>query len=335
MAIEHQILGGPGRDNAVFLRINTGQKIHRILFDCGEGCPGEVDHSELLQLDHLCFSHFHMDHIAGFDSLFRRIYDRNTKANLVWGPPGTGTILHHRIQGFLWNLVAEQKVRWYANELFPDRVSTTHSNLADGFAVAMPTHDGEMVRETDLAIKHNDYTIDAFTMDHGTPSMAYVVRELDRVNVNTERMAARGWKPGPWLKRVRGNPPKPYEMIDVNGTMMPLDEVQAELLMNTPGDSFAYLTDFRMNETAIAFLAERLPGVGTIVCESQYRAADGELAEANKHMTATEAATLAARCNAGRLILFHVSDRYTPPEWQEMLLEARAIFPKTEFPNGW
>jgi ribonuclease Z len=37
----------------------------------------------------------------------------------------------------------------------------------------------------------------------------------------------------------------------------------------------------------------------------------------------------------GRLVLFHLSDRYRPEQWRELLDEARAIFPATSFPEHW
>jgi ribonuclease Z len=52
-------------------------------------------------------------------------------------------------------------------------------------------------------------------------------------------------------------------------------------------------------------------------------------------MTATQAAELARLANAQRLILFHLSERYTRDEWRGLLDEARAIFPNTSFPDGW
>src|SRR5690349_18809029 len=38
MSLPFQVLGGPTRDNALFVRVETGQAIHRLLFDCGEAC---------------------------------------------------------------------------------------------------------------------------------------------------------------------------------------------------------------------------------------------------------------------------------------------------------
>ena len=91
----------------------------------------------------------------------------------------------------------------------------------------------------------------------------------------------------------------------------------------------------RLDSPAVERLADKLRGVTTIVCESQYRAADAELADRNYHMTSTQVATLALRAGVRRLILFHLSDRYRPEEWRELLAEARAIFPDTSVPGHW
>ena len=72
-----------------------------------------------------------------------------------------------------------------------------------------------------------------------------------------------------------------------------------------------------------------------MVCESQYRRDDEELAVGNYHMTAAQVAELARRAGVQRLVLFHLSDRYRPEEWRAMLAEARGIFPATVFPSQW
>jgi ribonuclease Z len=172
-------------------------------------------------------------------------------------------------------------------------------------------------------------------MDHGIPSIAYIVRQNPRVNVDTSRLAQLGLKPGPWLQRIRGARGEQEETIEVAGARRSVRELQDALLMTTPGDALAYLTDFLLDEAAMERLIPELAGVNTVVCESQYRQADEELARRNYHMTATQAAMLAKRADLGRLVLFHVSDRYRPDEWEEMLKEARTVFPVTTFPEHW
>ena len=332
MALTTQVLGDPGRDNAAFVRVDTGQSVHRLLFDCGEGCVSALPTTDARAIDHLFFSHLHMDHVAGFDGFFRRTYDRATP-NHVWGPPGTGEILHHRFRGFTWNLVDGSSATWHVHDIHPDHLRTTRFELREGFAVAHPA--GERERDGAVVLDSDGYTVEAYLMDHGTPSAAYAVREEARANVDAGKLRALGLAPGPWLKRVRGAPAAAGETVDVGGTPRDLAALQRELVVVTPGDSAAYLTDFRLDEPARAFLAGKLSGVGTVVCECQYSDADRELAERNMHMTAVEAAALAARAGVGRLVLFHVSDRYQADGRAGLLAEARTIFPGTDFPPHW
>jgi ribonuclease Z len=314
------------------VRIDTGQAVSRLVFDCGEGCLSRLPFGEVLGIDHLLFSHLHMDHVAGFDAFFRCVYGRTDRPNHLWGPPVTGDILHHRFQGFLWNLVSDQQVAWHVHDLHPGRIHGRRFELAEAFARA---HD-EGERAWDRTVLEGPgYTVEALLMDHGTPSVAYIVRETPRVNVDPSRLASLGLRPGPWLQRVRGLQAGEEETVVVEGVPRRLKELQDALVVTTPGSAAAYLTDFLLDEAAADRLAAALKGVGVVVCESQYRDADRELAQRNYHMTATQVASLAARAGVGRLVLFHLSDRYTPEQWPALLDEARAIFPATTFPEHW
>jgi ribonuclease Z len=332
MSLSLEILGSAGRDNALLVTVDSGRAVNRLLFDCGDGCLWQLAFGAVQEIDHLCFSHLHMDHVGGFDTFFRCTFSRTAKENHVWGPPRTAEIVQHRFRGFLWNLIGEQRATWRVHDLHTGRVETHRFELAEAFA----TDHAEDGRPYDrVFLRGPGYTVEALLMDHATPSVAYVVRELPRVNVDTGKLAGLGLRPGPWLQKVRGPRATGEETVAVDGVQRPLRELQELLLTETPGDSTAYLTDFLLDEIAIAQLAPILEGVGTIVCESQYRAADAELARRNYHMTATSAAALAERSGAGRLVLFHLSDRYQPEDWRQMLVEARAVFPATSFPGHW
>jgi ribonuclease Z len=242
-------------------------------------------------------------------------------------------ILHHRFRGFLWNLVADAPpVNWEVTDLLSDSARAFHFELTEGFRTAH--YDGEWPRQS-MILAEAGFTVEAHLMDHGTPSVAYIVRETVRVNVDTDRMRAKGLAPGPWVKRLRAPRANPGETIEIKGEVVSLAALQDELLVTTPGDSIAYLTDFRMDEAARAYLAEHLKGVNTVVCECQYRSADRDLAERNMHMAADEVGMMAAAAGVGQLVLFHLSDRYTRAEWPKLLAEARAVFPNTSFPPGW
>jgi ribonuclease Z len=331
MSISFEILGSPGRDNALLVRVDSGQSLSRLLFDCGDGCLQSVPYAELLAIDHLFLSHLHMDHIAGFDYLFRALFNRQSKPNHLWGPIGTADIIHHRFRGFLWNLHEEMSGTWYVHEVTPSEVRTSRFELQEAFAMK---HDGGIRSHDTQILDLGHCTIETQEMDHGTPSLAYVVREKPRSNVDISLLAKLGLKPGPWLKQLKDELTD-CDTIFLSGQTYSLEFLRQSLLTETPGDSIAYLTDFLLDDAALLHLAQVLQGCDTVVCEAQYRISDEWLAIKNHHMTTGRVAELAKRAGLKRLILFHLSDRYTEAEWNEMLAEARAIFPNTEFSDNW
>src|ERR1700722_10753290 len=134
MSLTIQVLGNAGRDNALLVAVDSGQAVTKLLFDCGDGCLWQLPFGEVQTIDHLLFSHLHMDHIGGFDTFFRCTFNRSAKENHVWGPPQTATILQHRFRGFIWNLVGEQPATWRVHDLHADRIDTHRFELTEAFA---------------------------------------------------------------------------------------------------------------------------------------------------------------------------------------------------------
>jgi ribonuclease Z len=333
MSLHFEILGQPGRDNALWVTIDAGQSTSRLLFDCGEGCLGTRTKSfgDITTVDELFFSHLHMDHVGGFDSFFRCNFSRSTRPNRIWGPPDTARILQHRFRGFLWNLYEDLEGTWLVSDIGLQTIRTTRFELREGFEIA---HSAGEVSFTTTILEHEGYSVETMALDHRTPSMAYLVREPARWNIDQARLAASGLRPGPWMQRLKGEA-APGMTVEVGGTNYPLDALRRDLLRRTPGESVAYLSDFRLDVETLPAVASWLSGCGTLVCEGQYRHADAELAMRHRHMTTRLTATLAREAGVGRLILIHLSERYTASQWLEMLSEAREVFPETAFPLHW
>ncbi len=329
--IEYDVLGAAGRDNALLVTIHTGEAVERLLFDCGDGVLAPLPFAQIQRIDRLFFTHLHMDHIGGFDSFFRCTYNRTLRPNVVWGPPETARILHHRFQGFRWNLYAEHHATWRVGDVSHKRVDWTRFELNEAFAIAHPE---ETEPFTGTLLETDAYTVGAIHLDHLIPVLGFLVREKPRLNIDVAGLAELGLRPGPWLQAVKAAPPEQTH-VDVDGVPYPLDTLRAALLRQQPGDSIAYLTDFRLDEVTLARLAPWLSGCKTLVCESAYRQADEELATRNAHLTAPQAAHLATTAGVGKLILIHLSDRYPQEEWPDLLREAREIFPETHFPKNW
>jgi ribonuclease Z len=336
VAIEYQILGEPGRDNALLATVDSGQSVHHLLFDCGQACLSQVPAAQVGEIEALFFSHFHMDHVAGFDSFFRANWCRPDRPVRVFGPPGTIDIIHHRMRGFIWNLSTDSPGEWIVSEIGDRELRGARFFASEGFAQrhaigsaalqpGAPIHSGKT------------FEIGAIALDHGTPSMGYVVREHDHSNVGSGRLEELGMQPGPWLKTLKDRGTSDDARIEVQGVTHRAGELRAQLLETGHGDSIAYLTDFRLNpggddgDRLVHFLS----GCQTMVCENNYRNAEAVLAAKHHHMTSAEVAGLAARVGPERLILFHLSDRYTVDDWNEQLAEVRSRFARAEFPPQW
>jgi ribonuclease Z len=331
MSISFRIQGTAGSDNALLVQVDSGQAVERLLFDCGDACLSDLPFADIQAVDHLFFSHLHMDHVGGFDSFFRSTFNRQTKPNRIWGPPGTIRIMQHRFQSFLWNLHEEMAATWRVSDVHPGEVRTARFELREAFAVA---HDEGVQSYARTLWEGEGCAVDVVTMDHRTPTLAYIVREKARRNINTSRLPSLGLKPGPWLKQLKESSSS-SDVVVIDGVTHTMDELRERLIVETPGDSIAYLTDFLLDEPAMERLTDALRGCRVMICEGQYRHADIELARKNYHMTTVLAATLAQRAQVEELVLFHLSDRYQPADWQEMLREARQVFPKTAYPQHW
>ena len=140
-------------------------------------------------------------------------------------------------------------------------------------------------------------------MDHGTPSAAYCVREKPRSNVNTAVLAQLDLGPGPWLERIKDPAVDPEERVQVGGNAIRFGELREQLLRTAPGESIAYLTDFRLDSASEEQLVSMLEGCTTIVCEYSFRNVEQESAERTFHMVSADVARLAARVRPGKLIL--------------------------------
>lgn len=340
MSVEFQILGGAGRDNALWVRIDTGQQISRLLFDCGAGCLDDLGMAETLAIDHLFFSHLHMDHVCGFDAFFRCLFGRDSKRNQIFGPAGTAEILQHRFRGYWWNLIEGQEATWLVTDVSGQRLTDYRFELAESFATRHEQATRQLSNDCDngvvelgTVVKTGDYSIDAMQLCHHGSSIAYRLTEKGRQNIVMDSVTELGLKPGPWMKEVKA--PDGPATIDIDGKTWQRSDLQEKLIVETPGESIAYVTDFLLDQETFDVLAEWLSGCQTLVCEGQYRHEDKELAERYHHTTTDQVSRLAAAAGVRELVLFHLSDRYDRSEWIDMLAQARANFPNTHFPNHW
>lgn len=336
MAIEWQVLGQAGSDNALFITVDSGQSRESLLFDCGEGCLRDLRISAIQSVAHLFFSHFHMDHVSGFDTFFRHNYNKPDAPIQVWGPPGTIEVMWHRFRGFSWNLHADQPGEWLVKEISPGRLSTAGFFTREAFASIHQKPERPL--DGPVLYQSADWHLESRLLPHGSiPSAAYRIVEEPRKNINPEALRSLELIPGAWLKDLADPGVPDSRTVELIGQTLPLGELRAMLLTTTPGESLAYLTDFRIEPDTKAWddLVKWLEGTTLLVCECHYRETDTPLAIQHSHMTANLVGRLASEAGVGRLVLQHFSRRYSTEERNALLDEVRSCFPRTEHPPGW
>ncbi len=157
------------------------------------------------------------------------------------------------------------------------------------------------------------YAVDAAPLVHSAPCFAFRVVEDDRPGeFDVARAEALGIPPGPLFGRLqRGETVGEVKPSDVLGPAR-------------PGRRIVYCTDTRPCEAAIDLAC----GAEVLIHEATYASDMATEAAARLHATAAEAAAVGRDAGVARLILTHISPRYTKP--LELLAEAREVFPQTE-----
>jgi ribonuclease Z len=163
-------------------------------------------------------------------------------------------------------------------------------------------------------IKRKGYEIIVIETDHGVPSVCYVLREEERLGVfNPERAIELGVKPGPQFSKLHSG-----ESVFVNGREIKSEEVVGP---PRPGRKIVYTGDTRPSQAIMKVSkdADLLIHDG-MLCDDLR-----DWAIESKHSTAIEAAKIAKTAGVKRLILTHISSRYTE-NTRQLLKEAKSIF---------
>ncbi|PNE42272.1 MULTISPECIES: ribonuclease Z [Streptomyces] len=139
------------------------------------------------------------------------------------------------------------------------------------------------------------FVLQARKLSHPVESYGYRLTEPDGRRMLPEKLAAHGIA-GPDVGRLQ-------RAGELNGVT--LDEVSEA----RPGQSFAFVMDTRLCDGVHALAA----GVDMLVIESTFLDEDVQLAEEHGHLTAGQAARVAADAGVRHLVLTHFSQRYADP----------------------
>ena len=165
-----------------------------------------------------------------------------------------------------------------------------------------------------------DYYIRCFPLDHTKTCVGYTLEELDRPGeFNPEKALQLGVPVGPlWGQLQKGNNVQNSE----GKTVKPEDVMGAK----RSGRKFSFVTDTLYKNT----IAKEVQGSDHLICEGMFEDELIDQAREKKHMTASQAATIARDANVKRMCMIHYSPRYTDKELPKLLEQAKKIFPAAE-----
>jgi len=174
------------------------------------------------------------------------------------------------------------------------------------------------VKSGDAIGKREGYEIVPFATDHGGGSVGYALREFERRGrFDVEKAKATGIPEGPlWGKISKG---ETIELAD--GRTLKADGFVGP---PRPGRVVVFTGDTRPSASVI----DAAKGADLLIHEATFGEEEKDRAKDTGHSTAKEAAQVALAAGVKKLMMCHVSARYSMSA-DELVKEAREVFPNS------
>lgn len=258
-----------------------------LLFDCGEGTQRQMMRYGIsLVPGDIFFTHFHTDHVLGAIGLLRTMHMQGRTEPLRIWGPAGAVRFLQRAEVF-----------------------------GAGDRLGFPVTVSEV--EAGVPIVRTGYSLVPFAAAHGpTPAVGYALVEAIRLGrFHPDRARELGVPEGPlWGHLHRGR----TVTLPDGRTVSPADLVGPP----RPGRRVVVTGDTRPCESTV----DAARDADLLVHEATFAEEEAARAIETGHSTAREAATVAAAAAVQRLVLTHVSARYSR-DTSELEREAKAVFP--------
>src|SRR5436853_37370 len=249
-----------------------------LLFECGEGTQRQMmRYGVSFALSEIFFTHFHADHFLGVIGLLRTLgLQARTERMRLYGPKGAKKLLTQAL-----------------------KLGVERAPVEVGVVEVKP---GEVLREQGAGSRERDgYEIHVFGTEHGGGSVGYALKEHERPGrFDPDKAREAGVPEGYlWGKLQKG------ETVDLADGR----KVSAEGIVGPkrPGRVVVFTGDTR----PCAAVVDAAQGADLLIHEATFGEEEKERAKETGHSTAREAAQVALAAKARRLVLSHVSARYS------------------------
>jgi ribonuclease Z len=260
---------------------------YRFLIDCGEGTQRQILQSGVgfKRLTRVLLTHGHLDHILGLGGLL-------------------STFLR-------WEAIDELEI--YGGRSALDRVhDLLYGVVLRGNQPPMPLHMNEI--KPGVFFEAEDFTVTAVPVNHrGPDNFGYLFEEKSRRPFLPERADELGVPFGPQRRDLVAG----QSITLADGKRVRPDEVLGPAQRGT---KLVVIGDTGRTED----LLDPCKEADGLVIESTYLDEEADMARQFSHLTARQAAELAAKAGVRQLILTHLSRRYRE---KDVLAEAQSVFP--------
>ncbi len=293
MSFEVTILGS-GAAIPTLRRNPTAQYVicndRHILIDCGEGTQMQMRRFgvRFQRISHIFISHLHGDHFFGLVGLLSTMHLMGRDKGITIYGPPQ-----------LEQAVRLQLELGGAKPDFELNFITTSS------------------KEYQVLFSDKMIEISSIPLKHSIPTTGFIIREKQKDrNLNSEKIKGSGLGIEHFPKLKRGE-----DVILETGELRRSVDYTFD---PKPAHSYAFCSD----TAYMPALSNVVLGVDVLYHEATFTEKDSDRAKATFHSTAKQAALIAKEANVKKLLLGHLSARYSDIE--DHLKEANEIFPDTE-----
>ena len=260
------------------------------LVDAGEGVQQQLIRRGInpLRLRAVFISHLHGDHCFGLFPLIATLGLEGKRTPLDIYAPAPMGEILEYHRRYFWDDLPYE-VKWH-------EVRTT---------------------EHTIIMQNNTLEVWSIPLRHRVPTAGYLFKEKQPGrNVDKFKIEKYGLSIAQIVAAKRGE-----DITLEDGLIIPNDELT---YIPYQARSYAYLSDTAYSAKA----AERVHGVDLLYHETTYSTSEAMFAKGRGHSTTIEAAKVAAKAEAKRLIIGHFSSRYKSHE--TLVEECRTIFPNSD-----
>lgn len=267
--------------------LNINERL--FLIDCGEGTLIQMNRYRIKfhRISHIFISHLHGDHYLGLVGLLSTMHLQ-----------GRTTELH---------IYTQEPLR----EIIEIQLKYSETNLR------YPLH-FHFIDSKKPAVIFNDENIEVKTiiLNHRIPCTGFLFSEKNRLRKLIKEKLSEYQVPVAFYQELKNG----KDFKTANGKIIPNSELTSD---PKPARTYAFCSDTSYDERILTSLKD----VDLLYHEATFLSDKEERAKETFHSTAAQAATIAKKANAKRLIIGHFSARYK--NLYPLLEEARAVFPET------